>query len=162
MNEEIFLQLRNELYRFLYQKHGRDEAADIIQEVYLRWQKMYLPKIENPRAFLFTIALNIIRDKVRRQAHAQEYAVAVKNLFVPQCVANDPAQHYEEREQLDCLLQALNQLSEKERYAFLLSRYDRLTHATIAKQLDISKKSVARYIQHASECCLAALAQYRS
>lgn len=45
-NDELFLQLRNDLLNFLYRKVGRDEAADMVQEVYLRWRKQDVSSIE--------------------------------------------------------------------------------------------------------------------
>lgn len=161
MNDEIFLQLRSELSFFLHSKLNRDEAADIIQEIYLRWRKLDLSGIKNPRAFLFTIALNLIRDKARRQMLVQAHANTVQQLVQDKAADNDPAQRYDDREQLKCLLQALTQLPENVRHAFLLFRYDGLTHGEIARQLGISNKTVARYIQRASEHCLTALAQHR-
>ena len=161
MNDEIFLQLHNELTIYLRSKLNRDEAADMVQEVYLRWYKLDLSQIKNPRAFLFTVALNLIRDKARRQAHAQSYADTMQHLFQDKPADNDPAQHCDERRQIEYLQQALDQLPENVRHAFLLFRLDGLTFAEIALQMGISSKSVARYIQHASEHCLTALAQYR-
>ncbi len=161
MNDEIFLQLRSDLYLFLYKKMDNDEAADTIQEVYLRWQKLDLSGVKNPRAFLFTMALNMVRDKARHQAIKLEYAVAVQDLHDSEYYIEEPAQHYDERTQLKRLLQALNQLPEVIQHAFLLFRYDNMTHAEIARQLNVSNKTVARYIQRASEHCLAALSQYR-
>ena len=161
MNNEIFLELRGDLCIFLERKLSSEEAADIIQEVYLRWQNLDLSNINNPRAFLFTIALNMIRDKARRRARAHEYAEAMQGLYENNCTDGDPALRYDERAQLKSLLKALDQLPEAVRHAFLLFRYDGLTHAEIALQLGISKKTVSRHIQRASEHCLAVLAQYR-
>jgi len=161
MNDEIFLQLRSDLCSFLHHKLGNDEAEDTIQEIYLRWHKLDLSGIKNPRAFLFTIAMNMIRDKARHQVHKLGHAVAVQNLHEHKCHIDEPAQHYDDRMQLQRLAQALKQLPEAVRHAFLLFRYDGMTHAEIARQLDLSKKTVSRHIQRASEHCLAALAEYR-
>jgi DNA-directed RNA polymerase specialized sigma24 family protein len=59
--DALFLQLRSEFLSFLYGRVDRNEAEDIVQEAYLRWQRLDTAKIENPRAFLFTLALNLVR-----------------------------------------------------------------------------------------------------
>ncbi|HRN82298.1 RNA polymerase sigma factor [Nitrosomonas europaea] len=159
--DELFLQLRGDLLNYLCRKLSKDEAADILQEIYLRWRRQDISSIENPRAFLFTVALNLIRDQARRQAHMQTYANTMQHLFQDKPADYDLAQHCDERRQIEYLQQALDQLPENVRHAFLLFRLDGLTFAEIALQMGISSKSVARYIQHASEHCLTALAQYR-
>ncbi|MDF0677909.1 MAG: RNA polymerase sigma factor, partial [Nitrosomonas sp.] len=146
-NDELFLQLRNDLLNFLYRKVGRDEAADMVQEVYLRWRKQDVSSIENPRAFLFTVALNLIRDSSRQQIRVDKHTTEIQNFFEIGNAADDPARRYDGQRQLASLLHALNQLPEPVGHAFLLFRYDGMTHAQIAKQLGVSSKTVERYIQ---------------
>lgn len=160
-NDELFLQLRNDLLNFLYRKVGRDEAADMVQEVYLRWRKQDVSSIENPRAFLFTVALNLIRDSSRQQIRVDKHTTEIQDFFEIGNTADDPARRYDGQRQLASLLHALNQLPEPVGHAFLLFRYDGMTHAQIAKQLGVSSKTVERYIQRAGEHCLAILAEYR-
>lgn len=143
--DELFLQLRGDLLDYLCRKLSKDEAADILQEIYLRWRRQDISSIENPRAFLFTVALNLIRDQARRQAHVQTYASTMQHLFQDKPADNDPAQYCDERRQIEYLQQALDQLPENVRHAFLLFRLDGLTFTEIARQMDISSKSVARY-----------------
>jgi RNA polymerase sigma-70 factor (ECF subfamily) len=162
INDELFLRMRGELLNFLHHKMGnKDEAADMVQEVYLRWRRQDVSGIGNPRAFLFTVALNLVRDRARQQAcvsrHAQAMQVSGENVETL-----DPARHYGGQRQLENLQHALNTLPESVRHAFLLFRYDGITHAEIARRLGISKKTVERHIQRASEHCLAILAEFRS
>ena len=160
-SDELFLQLRNDLLNFLYRKVGKAEAADIAQEIYLRWRKQDVSAIKNPRAFLFTVALNMIRDNTRQQIRVDKHTTEIHNFFEIGNAADDPARRYEGQRQLASLLQALNQLPEPIGHAFLLFRYDGMTHAQIARQLGISSKTVERYIQRAGEHCLAILAEYQ-
>lgn len=162
INDELFLRMRGELLSFLYRKIGnKDEAADILQEVYLRWRRQDVSGIGNPRAFLFTVALNLVRDCARQQACVSRHALPMQASGESVDIL-DPARHYNGQRQLEKLQHALNQLPEPVRHAFLLFRYDGMTHAEIAKQLGISKKTVERHIQRASEHCLAILAEFRS
>lgn len=69
--EKLCADTWREVYRFIYYKVGnREEAEDITQETYAK-AMVYLRKeyavIENHSAFLKTIALNILKDKWRKQ-----------------------------------------------------------------------------------------------
>ncbi|MCE7915925.1 MAG: RNA polymerase sigma factor, partial [Nitrosomonas sp. PRO4] len=48
------------MLKFLHGRVDRNEAEDIVQEAYLRWQRLDTANIENPRAFIFTLALNLV------------------------------------------------------------------------------------------------------
>src|SRR5690554_4036872 len=60
-----------ELYRYIYYKvQNREEAEDITQETFVKTLTHNLnfnPAIYNLKSYLKTIALNIIRDRWRRQ-----------------------------------------------------------------------------------------------
>lgn len=134
----------------------------MVQEIYLRWRKQDVSSIGNPRAFLFTVALNLVRDSARQQACAHRHALAERTTGEDASILDDPARRYDGQRQLESLQSALNRLPEPVHYAFLLFRYDGMTHAEIARHLGISKKTVERHIQRASEHCLAILAEFRS
>ncbi len=155
----LFLQLRGELLSFLYGRVDRNEAEDIVQEAYLRWQRLDTAKIENPRAFLFTLALNLVRDRARHLNQVRAHMDIASHYHAEASHADDPAGRIEGRNQLDRVLHALLELPETVRHAFLLHRFDGLSHNEIAQRLAISTKTVERHIRRASEYCLAILAE---
>jgi RNA polymerase sigma-70 factor, ECF subfamily len=62
--EELFAQYHESLLRMLYRRTGdRDRAEDIAQEVFTR--ALAAPP-DNPRPWLFAVALNLVRDDGRR------------------------------------------------------------------------------------------------
>ncbi len=62
--EQLFAQYNEALLRMLYRRTGdRDRAEDIAQEVFAR--ALAAPP-ENPRPWLFAVALNLVRDDGRR------------------------------------------------------------------------------------------------
>jgi RNA polymerase sigma-70 factor (ECF subfamily) len=62
--EELFAQYHESLLRMLYRRTGdRDRAEDIAQEVFTR--ALATPP-DNPRPWLFAVALNLVRDDGRR------------------------------------------------------------------------------------------------
>ena len=76
---------RDEVYRFLGRRLGRDRADDAFQETFLRALRAY-PRLrhgEHLRAWVFTIASRIVLDDVRRarpQTGLPELAVAEDGL----------------------------------------------------------------------------------
>lgn len=157
--DTLFLQLRSELLSFLYGRVDRNEAEDIVQEAYLRWQRLDTAAIENPRAFLFTLALNLVRDRARHLNHVCAHKEIASLYHAEASHAADPANRVEGQNQLDRVLHALLDLQETVRHAFLLHRFDGLSHHEIAQRLSISAKTVERHICRASEACLAILAE---
>jgi RNA polymerase sigma factor (sigma-70 family) len=66
---EIFYEAhRDEVYRFLGRRLGRDRAEDAFQETFLRALRAY-PRLEHGdhlRAWVFTIASRIVVDELRK------------------------------------------------------------------------------------------------
>ncbi|WP_439471504.1 FecR domain-containing protein [Brevundimonas sp.] len=56
------------LGRRLRGRVGADEAADVVQETYLRLAPYLLEDIRHPKALLLRVALNLVRDERRRMA----------------------------------------------------------------------------------------------
>ena len=69
--EKMCLDTWKDLYRFIYYKvQNKEEAEDISQETYMKaikHMKKKHPTIENQLGYLKVIALNIIRDKWRKE-----------------------------------------------------------------------------------------------
>lgn len=62
--EQLFAEYHQSLLRMLYRRTGdRDRAEDIAQEVFTR--ALATPP-DNPRPWLFAVALNLVRDDGRR------------------------------------------------------------------------------------------------
>jgi len=89
------------IYRFIYLKVNSQEVAeDLTSETFLRgweaYKKIQNPKskiqnkIENPRAFLYKIARNLVTDYYREKGKAQ--ILSAENLSVP-----DPRINLEEK-----------------------------------------------------------------
>ncbi|KAK0341442.1 hypothetical protein LTR94_026358, partial [Friedmanniomyces endolithicus] len=56
------------LGRRLRGRVGADEAADVVQETYLRLAPYLIEDIRHPKALLLRVALNLVRDERRRMA----------------------------------------------------------------------------------------------
>lgn len=126
------------------------DAEDFAQEVYVRFARMRDHReIRSERAFLFTTATNLLRDRSRRLVTQLDKAsVPVDNVSL-ECNADDPARRVQHAEQLERFEAALEELSDNCRQAFWSSRVDGLSYAEIAEQLGVSVSMVEKHISAA-------------
>jgi RNA polymerase sigma-70 factor (ECF subfamily) len=150
----LFRQYGHELFGFLSARLRSHEAEDVAQKTYLQLLQHPDPGlIENPRAYLFKTASNMLVDHVRRQkVHSGRLSpdVELESVVSP---FPDPEAVADSDLQLQRFRAALASLPAECRTVFLLNRIDGLTHEEIAQRLGISKRTVARYIIRALDRC---------
>jgi RNA polymerase sigma factor (sigma-70 family) len=152
-----FLEVRDDLLRFVARRTRRAEAEDILQDTWLNLRERGDPASwHEPRAVLFTTAANLATDAYRREASAGKLFSREATQVDAACPRPDPESHADTIKHLERLLAALEQLPLRCREAFLLNRLEALTHAEIAARLGVSTKSVQRYIERALRHCLQA------
>lgn len=151
-----FLEIRDELLRFVTRRTGRSAAEDVVQDVWLNLREHgNTEQWREPRAVLFKTAANLGTDAYRRDVHTQKlFSRDEADAVSPDA---DPARQAEATNQLETLLAALDQLPAECREALLLNRLEGLTHAEIARRLGISTKTVQRHIERALRACLLVL-----
>ncbi|MDF0731113.1 sigma-70 family RNA polymerase sigma factor [Pseudomonas entomophila] len=130
------------------------DAADMTQDVFTQWLGYRdRAKVEQPRAFLFQVARNLLSDHWRRQKvrHAAftDEASADDALEAD----NDPLHHAQREQRLGQLRQVLAELSPRRREALMLHRFEGLTQAQIAERMNISISMVEKHIAAALLQC---------
>ncbi|MFL9924503.1 sigma-70 family RNA polymerase sigma factor [Herbaspirillum lusitanum] len=133
-----------------------DSASDIAQDTFLRIIRLHdgntLSQLDEPRAYLRTVAKRLLVNFYERQSLERAYAEALA--MIPEAQMPSPEQRlliFEALQEIDALLDAL---PAKTREAFLLSQLDGLSYAQIATALDVSERTVKRYMSAAFEQCL--------
>jgi RNA polymerase sigma factor (sigma-70 family) len=125
------------------------DADDIVQDTWLRIIRTSLADVDHPRAFLSRVAINLFRDRHRREkvrnAHLRLVHASDCNSFDPRAIAEQEGELELERAILD--------LPENIRDVFVLSRFCPMTNADIATHLGISVKTVEWRIGKAIELC---------
>ena len=130
------------------------DVEDIVQDTWIRAARRKTNDIEHPKAFLSQTALNLFRDRKRREAVRYVHRGAV--------VANDvdPASQkpgLSEQEIGLALERLILSMPEIYRDVFTLSRFRYMTNAQIAQHLGISIKTVEWRMGKALELCMIAL-----
>ena len=146
--ERLFRQYHPQLVRFLTRQLGdRDRAEELAQETFLRALRQ--ERLTNERAWLFTVANNLVRDDVRRdvrQRHHLTLLQAEEREREREAHATQPDADREESTKL--ARQALGMLAERDRQA-LLMREEGLDYGEIAQALDLSAGSIGTTLARA-------------
>jgi RNA polymerase sigma-70 factor (ECF subfamily) len=152
-DEELFNSIYNkestDLFRFLYHKFGaQNNPADTVQEAFIRlWNNCKKVSPDKARAYLFTIARNLSLNIISRKKTEQNNAENI----VSDNMAYSPHDILEGNEFELKLLNALNDLPEKQRIAFMMNRSEGYKHREIAQMLGISQKAVEKRIYKAAK-----------
>lgn len=160
-NRSAFAQLvdrfHDEVYRMIfYRIRSREDAEDIAQDVFLKaYQKISsLKDAARFRGWLFSIALNRIRDVQRRKRFRSLFKVSDENIEYHPQVETDS----DDPEALDQVLKAdfwrqigliLDKLPHMEREVFLLRFFDHLNINEIGRVLKKNDSTVKTHLYRA-------------
>ena len=134
-----------------------DEAEDVVQDAYLRWQRADQHAIRSPEAWLVTVTTRLAVDRLRRlDAERAHYP----GPWLPEPIATDapvvassvpsPNESVELASDLSvALLVLLEQLRPEERAAFLLRDVFNTGYEEIARILERSEDAVRQMVHRA-------------
>ena len=142
------LPLEAALMQFLrHSLRNRNEAEDLCQDVYVRVYQAALKKIPDPaKPFLFTVARNLLLNRVRHEAIVSIEAVADLDELD---IAEDrpgPERNTIARQEFRQLQSALDHLSPRCREAVILKKIEGLTIREIAARMGIGVDTVNEYL----------------
>ncbi|NNA18770.1 RNA polymerase sigma factor [Pseudomonas lundensis] len=132
------------------------DAADMTQDVFTQWLGYQdRAKVQQPRAFLFQMARNLLRDHWRRQQVRQSvHADQVEREDEPLSdERDDPMLAAHRLQRLEQLKTVLAELSPRRREALILHRFEGLSQAQIAQRMGISVSMVEKHIAFALLHC---------
>ncbi|WNW10521.1 sigma-70 family RNA polymerase sigma factor [Pseudomonas sp. DTU_2021_1001937_2_SI_NGA_ILE_001] len=134
------------------------DAADLSQETFLRVllgpQGQALEALREPRAYLATVGKRLMLNHHRRRQLEQAYLDALATL--PQELIPSPEQRWMLLQTLQALDELLDGLAGGVRRAFLWAQLEGLGYAQIAERLQVSERTVKRYMAQAYAHCLMA------
>lgn len=142
----LFREHNRALIKFLMNRlRSSEEAADVAQEAYARMLQLHSPgTVSFLRAFLFKTAANIAIDRLRSRNAEMRRS---ESQFLGDLAATlSTEQHICDAEELRLTAAYIQELPPQHREALLLSRFEPLSTAEIAKRMGISERTVQHYI----------------
>jgi RNA polymerase sigma factor (sigma-70 family) len=141
---------------FLRRLGNRSEAEDLTQQVFVRVLSGDTAEFENPQAYIFTVAANLLKDRGRAVQRRGGDAVAppegelVDELLARLVEDRSPERVLLGKQALANVLEALDELGERTRDIFILFRLENMKQAQIASLFGISQSTVEKHVMRAT------------
>jgi RNA polymerase sigma factor (sigma-70 family) len=138
------------LLRSLARRAGRDEARDLVHEIFCRVARLGTGgalRLDRPQAYLSRMASNLLRDR----AKAASRHMSASHIPADEGLLAGPDQQrlLEARDMLTRVEAAMLKLPPKTREIFMAHRIDGLSYAEIAERTGLSVKGVEKQMSKA-------------
>ncbi|BAQ72689.1 ECF family RNA polymerase sigma factor [Pseudomonas sp. Os17] len=154
---QVFLSQRAQMEALVSRRVGcRATAADLVQDLFLRFWRRPLVQVEELSTYLLRCAGNIAIDHLRSEGAR----VRVSEGWLPEQQDNqgcEPQAALEAGNDLRHVEAALRSLPQRTRQIFLLNRIHGRKYAEIAKVMGLSQSAVEKHMMRALEACKASL-----
>ncbi|HBR54851.1 MAG TPA: RNA polymerase subunit sigma-70 [Flavobacteriaceae bacterium] len=149
MYDKVYREYAETIRNFIYFKCGdKDKAHDIAQEAFIKlWENCKKVPPQKAKSFLYTVANNLFLNTVAHKKVVLKYVESHQ----PRVEKHSPQFLLEEKEYGERLQNAIANLTEIQRTAFLLSRVEGKKYREIAEILNISEKATSKRIHDALE-----------
>ncbi|WP_112135739.1 RNA polymerase sigma factor SigJ [Glycomyces dulcitolivorans] len=149
---DVFEDQRGKLQAVAYRVLGTmTDAEDVVQEAWLRWNRVDAATVDDPTAYLVTVTTRLAIDRLRS---AQAARVTYVGPWLPEPVptGGDLADDLALADTVStAMLLVLESLSPLERAVFVLREAFGYSHGEIARILDRSEESVRQTAKRARE-----------
>lgn len=132
-----------------------DLASDALHDTWLRLERGgAISTVRNPDTYLFSMAVNIASN--RRRAESRRLTSSeVEALFEVADDQPDAERVAEARSELEVIVTAIGELSERQRAVLLAARIEGTSRRDLARRFDVSERYIQRELQVAHEHCAA-------
>jgi RNA polymerase sigma factor (sigma-70 family) len=137
----------------------RADIDDVIQEAYARLWLIEFDRIANGRSYFYTTIRNLLLEQSRRaRIVPMERLGEIEALRIP---SEEPGPEREAtaRQELEQLMVMVEALPSQTQRAFRLQRFHGLSQREIAREMDISEKTVEKHLASALVRILASFTQ---
>jgi len=132
--------------------HQKEDAEDITQEVFVKVYQS-LSSFQGRSSFstwLFRIAVHVSLNALQKRKRRTLWSMTAALLQLPSG-NKSPEQELSEKAEKSQLRHAIDALPEKQRMAFILSRYEELPQREVALIMDVSEGAVEQLLLRAKE-----------
>lgn len=155
---DLYLSHRNALIDYAAPIVGdRERAEDVVQEAWLRFTGASMEQrsgIIQPVSYLYRVVRNLAIDVSRRLAPEMRGEEADAILSLAPAASPDPEACALQRDELNVVLNALEELPERTRRAFEMHRFHDKTYSEIACSLGISQGTAHNLVSDAVAHCM--------
>lgn len=128
---------------------SRDDAEEVVQEVFAKLRPDSLGNVESPIAYLRTMVRNLAINRRRRRLYELTQATEHAPDWIQPLKTPSPEQETVNNDQMRLLAAALRALPDRTRTIVEMHRFDGYTLQEIANRLDMSVTSVHRVLTSA-------------
>lgn len=142
----IYEQYHSQIKRFLQVNlRSNEDAEDLTQETFVRFQKhQHTVDMAQPKNFLFTIARNLMIDKIRhRKVSEVDTEAEIDDLMDP---TSSIERQVSARQEYDALCDAVQSLPPQCRKVFILRKFYHFSHKEIAEKLGLSVSTIEKHL----------------
>lgn len=145
--DKLFHKYSTKLYSFAFSLlKNEEDSKEIVQEAFLKiWSKRnVIDSSKSFKSFLFTISYNLIVDQLRAKLKDKQFRIFLKEHFSSNSINIIDNSDYDTlKKQIE---KAVEELPEKRKMIYKLSRFEGLPNKKIAEQLGITSKTVENQI----------------
>ena len=149
----VYFEQRPALARFFKARLGQHvEVDDLLQDLYLKIQAAPKVDVREPKAYLYRLAANLMRDRRRSGMRAAARDANWSTIHRGQGDIDDaPSAEaiVDARLRLVAVASTLERLPEKTRVVFHLHKFEELSYSEVADRLGVSKSSVEKHMMTA-------------
>ncbi|MGV1682364.1 sigma-70 family RNA polymerase sigma factor [Sphingopyxis sp. NJF-3] len=155
---EAFYRSQNgPLFHFFRRRAGRDAAADLAQEVFARMLcAEVFDRLENPRAYMFSAARNLLIERSRRKARKETRLFPLDDGRDTE-VCPEQAHSIEAADLRRTLRRTILAMPQRTRRIFLMHRLRSQTYREIANEVGIGEEGVEYHMMRALARCRTAV-----
>ncbi|TMV21710.1 RNA polymerase sigma factor [Rhizobium sp. RM] len=150
---ESFVRLRPQLISFSRQRRmDQGLAEDLAQDTWIKLQTSNQPAgVDNPLGFIRKTAQNTTIDYLRKERRRRNIDAEIEEILSEPCDHVSPERLLMGRQTLKAVTDALDQMPDRTRRIFLMSRVEGLTHKRIAEIEAITEEAVYYHVRRALE-----------
>ena len=151
--QNLYSQYGEELKCYINKRlNSKDAATDLTHETFVRLlSRSPAIQLENPRAYLYRIAHNLVVDYLRQENRRKTEAVSNDRLVTIPDGQPSPEQSVGARNDMAMVRAAILEMPERTRHVFVLARIEGLTYREVSKRLHISESSVQKHLAKATK-----------